>query len=216
MKHITATFLKGLAAVLPIAITLWALWWLGSTAEKVLGGVLRHVLPEGWYVPGMGVAVGLVLVFVVGILLHAWFIRSLYGFFEKQLEKLPLVKTIYGSVKDLLGFFVSGSDRDANQVVVVRFSDGDKEMRVLGFVTRETFDDLPAGVGTDRMVAVYVPMSYQIGGFTVMASRDSIEPIDMTTEEALRFAVTAGMTAKKATNGDQAKTPSAEGRRGVE
>ena len=198
MKQLTAIFLKGLAAVLPVVITLWALWWLARTAENVLGGLLRAILPENWYVPGLGVATGFVVVFVVGILLHAWFVRVLHEFFEKLLEKLPLVKTIYGSVKDLLGFFVGGGDASANQVVAIRFSTGSGQVRVLGFITRETFDDLPRGVGGDNMVAVYVPMSYQIGGFTVMATRDRIEAIDMTTEEALRFAVTAGMTTKKA------------------
>jgi uncharacterized membrane protein len=197
MKRITSIFLKGLAAVLPAVITLWALWWLASTAEKVLGGLLRAALPESWYLPGLGVVTGLVVVFAVGVLLHAWFVRALYEFFERQLEKLPLVKTVYGSVKDLLGFFVSGGDATTDQVVVIRFNDGSRQMRVLGFVTRDRFDDLPRGVGDDDMVAVYVPMSYQIGGFTVMVTHDCIEAIDMTTEEALRFAVTAGLTTTK-------------------
>lgn len=197
MKLISKTFLKGLAALLPIAVTIWAVWWIGSTAEKALGPLIKLVLPEGWYVPGMGVVAGLVLAFIVGVLLNLWIAALFYDWFEKLLEKLPGVKTVYGSVKDLLGFFVADESKKANQTVVVRFQEGDRETRLLGFITREGWDDLPDGIAWDDMVAVYLPMSYQIGGFTIMVPRAAITPIDMTTEEALRFAVTAGMTTKK-------------------
>ena len=201
MKLISKTFLKGLAALLPIAVTIWAVWWIGSTAEKALGPLIKLALPEGWYVPGMGVAAGLILAFVVGVLLNLWIAALFYDWFEKLLEKLPGVKTVYGSVKDLLGFFVADDSKKANQTVVVRFQEGDRETRLLGFITRETWDDLPEGIagtsGGESMVAVYLPMSYQIGGFTIMVPRVSVTPVDMTTEEALRFAVTAGMTTKK-------------------
>jgi uncharacterized membrane protein len=65
---------------------------------------------------------------------------------------------------------------------------------VLGFVTREDFGTMPVGLGGPDVVAVYLPMSYQIGGYTVLLPRRLVEPVDMSVEDALRFTVTAGMS----------------------
>jgi uncharacterized membrane protein len=70
---------------------------------------------------------------------------------------------------------------------------GDTPLRLIGFITREDFGDLPVGIGGDDAVAVYLPMSYQIGGFTTMVPRSAVQPVDMSIEQAMRFAVTAGM-----------------------
>ncbi len=186
-------FLKGLAAVLPVAITAALLYWIAVTLEQVLGAPLRWTLPAGWYKPGMGLAVGLVLVIVIGVLLQVWLARAVHRWMDRLLERLPLVKSIYGSVKDLMSFFVGGKKSQTQKTVIVRVGEGDRQMRLLGFVMRETFDDVPAGVGEAGMVAVYLPMSYQIGGYTVIVRRDAVEPVDMTTEDALKFALTAGV-----------------------
>jgi len=192
MKAITRVFLRGFIAIVPITITIYAVCWLGVSAERALGSLIRVVLPEQYYVPGLGVVAGLLVVLVVGIMMQAYVVRFLFKLAERLFERLPLVKTVYGAVKDLLGFFVGSKDHQPRQVVVIET--GDPKMRLLGFVTRDTFDDLPSGLGADGMVSVYLPMSYQIGGFTVTVPRETVTPIDMTTEEALRFAVTAGMS----------------------
>ena len=74
-------------------------------------------------------------------------------------------------------------------------------MKLLGFVTREDFSDLPAGLAGEGVVAVYLPMSYQIGGYTVMLPRSAIEPVNMSMQDAMKFAVTGGMKAKVSTPG---------------
>jgi len=111
------------------------------------------------------------------------------------MQRIPLVKTIYTSVQDLTDFVSrSGADR-SSQVVVVKVSLGETRARLLGFVTREDFDALPPELGGPDDVAVYMPMSYQVGGYTLFLPRDSVQAIDMTMDQAMRFAVTAGMTA---------------------
>ncbi len=74
------------------------------------------------------------------------------------------------------------------------------EQKLLGLVTRQSFEDTPAGMGDEHSVAVYLPMSYQIGGFTLILPRDQIEPIDMSIEDGLRFALTAGVTVQDTNN----------------
>jgi uncharacterized membrane protein len=195
MKMVTRMFLKGLAAVLPITVTLYVLYWLGSTAETLLGRGLKMCIPDRIYWPGMGVVAWLVLVLVIGVLMNAWLFRKVFRWGERLLERIPLVKALYGSVRDLMGFF-GGSDKKAMRTAVM-VTVGNTPLRLIGFITREDFGDLPAGIGGGDTVAVYLPMSYQIGGFTTMVPRSAVQPIDMTIEQAMRFAVTAGMTGAK-------------------
>jgi uncharacterized membrane protein len=203
------TFLKGLAAVLPMAITLYIFYWLGTTFENLLGGLVKLFVPKQWYVPGAGVALGLFLIFAVGILFHMYVIRRFWQFWESWFNRLPLVKSIYGGVKDVMDF-VSGSGADqAKKVVMVKFGEGDR--RVMGMVTREAFDDVPDVVGTDGMIAVYLPMSYQIGGFTLMLPREQVEEVDMSVEDAMRFAFTAGMTQQRSKASSESDKRSASG-----
>ena len=71
---------------------------------------------------------------------------------------------------------------------------GSTPKRLIGFITRDEFGELPPGIRDDDTLAVYFPMSYQIGGFTMMVPRLAVQPIDMSIEQAMRFVVTAGMS----------------------
>ena len=195
MKLVIKMFLTGLAAVLPVTVTLYVLYWLGSAAESFLGRVLKMLIPGSLYWPGMGVVAGLVLVFVIGVLMKAWLFRKVFRWGERLVEHIPLVKALYGAVRDLMGFFSSSDKKPMRKAVMVTV--GNTPLRLIGFITREDFGDLPAGIGGDGNVAVYLPMSYQIGGFTTMVPRSGVQPIDMSIEQAMRFAVTAGMSEVK-------------------
>jgi uncharacterized membrane protein len=71
------------------------------------------------------------------------------------------------------------------------------EYRLVGFVTREDFTGLPPNLGSHETIAVYLPMSYQIGGYTLMLPRGSIEALDLSPEDAMRYTLTAGVSARK-------------------
>lgn len=198
MKGLSKIFFTGLAAVLPVLLTFYILAWLGAKAESVFGGTLNLLLPALWYKPGMGLVAGVVFIFLVGLTLRAWVVRRFFSLGERLLNRIPLVKAIYGSIRDLMNFF-GGKDQGFSQVVLVRL--GDTQIKLLGFVTREDFSDLPAGLAGEGVVAVYMPMSYQIGGYTVLLPRSAIEPVNMSMQEAMKFAVTGGMKAKAPTLG---------------
>jgi uncharacterized membrane protein len=195
MRKIGKYFLQGLIALLPILLTIYILYWLAISAESILGGFIKLVIPDSLYLPGMGVAAGFVLVFCVGILLNLWLFRKIFQLGEKLLEKLPIVKSLYGSIRDLMGFFDTSKKKDFNKVVMVELAD--KDTRLMGLVTREDFDELPDGIGNNKTVAVYLPMSYQMGGFTVFVPNKNIQPVDMAIEEAMRFTLTAAVSTKK-------------------
>lgn len=206
MKHLSSIFLKGLFTILPLAVTIFVLYWLGYSAERTLGQALQAVLPEALYVPGMGVLAGVLVVFGLGLLVNVWGVPQLFNLGEKLIGKIPLVKTIYGAVRDLLGFFAnSGGLGESSKVVLVTI--GETGIRAVGLLTREQFDDLPEAFGREKRVAVYVPFSYQIGGFTLMIKPEQIEPVDMSLEDAMRFIVTAGVKAGREEPSDEAGPP---------
>lgn len=195
MKKLGKVFIQGLIAVLPVIVTLYILYWLLVSAESFLGGMIQFMLPERFYVPGMGVAAGLLIIFGVGVLLHVWLFRKLFERAEMLLGKLPLVKSLYGSIRDLMGFFDSSKKKKFNKVVMLTM--GGADFRLLGFVTREDFSDLTDGIDAGGTIAVYLPMSYQMGGFTIFISKKSVQAIDMSIEEAMRFMLTAAVSVKK-------------------
>lgn len=190
----TRLFLRGLAAILPLAATIYLLYWLGSKAERLLGPWIGRLLPEGWYVPGTGVAAGFLIVLFIGALMTTYVANWLLAQGEKLLDHIPVVKTIYSSLKDTVSLFADAKSERPNRPVLVEW--GEPKTRVLGFLTRESVGDVVKD-GGDELVAVYLPLAYQIGGFTVMVPRSSIVEVGLSTEDALRFAVTAGMSGGK-------------------
>jgi len=195
-RRISRIFLRGLAVILPIAITLAIVYWLVVTAETLLGGIVRLVLPDRYYWTGLGVLLGIVIILLAGLTVNVWFTRALLGRAEALMERIPIVKSVYGTMRDLAAFLSGGKSKERFQkVVMVSINE---EMRLIGFLTREDFTDLPTEIAaTDDTVAVYLPMSYQIGGFTVYMPRSKVELIDMSIEDAMRFTLTAGMSSAK-------------------
>jgi uncharacterized membrane protein len=190
MRKIWNTMLKGLVAVLPIGLTVYVVYWLAVTAERVFSGTIRRVIPEGAYWPGLGLIAGLLVLYVVGLAVNAYVVRRALRFGDRLFARIPVVKTIYLATRDFMRFFpASGQGSDLKRVVLVPFGPG----RAIGFVTAESGTALGLDdVGGDR-VAVYLPMSYMIGGYTVFVPRDVLEPTSLSVEAAMRIALMGGV-----------------------
>ncbi|NND43703.1 MAG: DUF502 domain-containing protein [Xanthomonadales bacterium] len=191
-QGIAKLFLKGLAVVIPVALTLAILWWMATSSERLLGGLLTRLLPEGWYVPGMGLLSALAIIVLVGLLSHILIVQRLFEVWENLVRRVPLAKTIYVAIKDFMGYFSPGQENRFSKVVLVQLPG--QAFQLLGFVTRESFQDIPLEPAAEDPVAVYMPMSYQIGGYTLYLPRACLTPVDMPFEEAMRLAVTAGVS----------------------
>jgi uncharacterized membrane protein len=192
LKAISKTFLTGLITILPVVLTLYLLYWLVVSAETALGNAIRVVLPEELYWPGMGTIAGLLVVFLVGVLMHAYVVQRLFAWGEEVLYHVPVIKTVYRSIRDFLDYFSPARKDEFQQVVAV--SIGETGMEVIGFVTQAVPERLPEGYRGDDSVLVYVPLSYMIGGYAVLMPRSAVRPLDMSMEEAMRFTLTAGVT----------------------
>ena len=195
MHYISNSILKGLAAILPVGLTLYLIYWLGVSLESLMGPMLKSVIPDSLYHPGMGLVAGVVVLFFVGLLVNAWIVQRLIRLGENVLERIPLVKSVYGGLRDFMEFFSSNRERkDMQQVVLVSFED----MHLLGFITRQDIDHLPDTIENDDLVSVYLPMSYQVGGYTVYIPRSRLTPVQMSMEEAMRQILTAGLSKSRA------------------
>ena len=192
MKFISRNILAGLAAILPIVLTLYLLYWFAVTAETALGGMIRLFLPEPMYWPGMGLVAALLVVFVLGLLMHAYVFRRLFARGERLVYHMPLIKTVYRAIRDFFDYFSPSSKKEFEQVVAVNI--GDTGMQVIGFVTQATPERLPEDFRGEDSVLVYLPLSYMIGGYAVLMPRSAVRPLDMNMEEAMRFTLTAGVT----------------------
>ena len=191
MKSIGRIFLTGVLTVLPVLATVYFTIWLVTTAERFVGKQLEWLMPDEYYRTGMGLALAIVVIFLIGLMMHALLFRRLFGLAERLLLEIPLVRSIYAALRDLFGLFAEHQEARALQVVSVELPGSG--MRLLGFVTRRDFDDLPDGIGRQGEVAVYLPMSYQIGGYTVFLPRERATPVDMSREDAMKFVLTAGL-----------------------
>lgn len=198
MSYLWKNVLKGLATVLPVTLTLYLIYWLGLTIEKGLHPVITSVVPDEYYLPGMGLVAGGVVLFFLGLAVNAWVVQRLIWLVEKLLERIPLVKSIYGSLHDFMDYFAAGKSRGGlKQVVLVSIG----EAKLLGFLTREGIEDIPglSAEGDDDIVAIYLPLSYQIGGYTLYLPRSKVEPVPLSMEDAMRRVLTAELSKSGAT-----------------
>ena len=190
-KYISKTLLTGFITLLPIVLTIYLLYWLSISSEEVLGNALRYVLPHNTYFPGLGMFAGFMVVFIVGLMMNAYLVRKLFSLGEEILYRLPLIKSVYRAFRDFFDFF-SPNKEGLGQVVSVTLNG----MELVGFVTQEDPQRLPPSFRDRDSVLVYLPMSYMVGGYTILVPRSNLRPLQMTRDEAMRFVLTAGITGK--------------------
>ena len=190
-RKLRSALVAGLVVVMPFSLTLWLLWWFGSSTESLLRRVITLVIPDQYYRPGMGIAAAVLLVLAAGTLVNALIVRRLFAAWERFLDHIPVVKTIYGAIRDFTRLLpANGKRRDLKRVVLARFG----EARLVGFVTRDDAAELGIVKREDALVAVYFPMSYQIGGYTVLVPRSALVQLDMPVETAMRLVLTGGLS----------------------
>ena len=196
-KTLSGVFLRGMVVVLPIAMTVAVLAWFAMASENYLGEIIRYLLPDLQYWPGLGIVLGVALIFAAGILVNARIARLLLGYADFLLARIPVVKSIYLSIRDVATCMSGNSQKGFSRVVAVRI----QEMRLIGFVTTEDPKGLPGKTAADKIIGVYLPMSYGIGGYTVYLPKALVEPLDMSLEDAMRVTLSGGVS----TNNKQTK-----------
>ncbi|MBP2638124.1 MAG: hypothetical protein H6Q72_4031 [Firmicutes bacterium] len=183
MKWASKYFINGLIVIVPIAITAFVVINISSFTERLLG----QYLPV--HFPGIALIVVLFFILVVGWLSSHWFLQKLIEIGEKLVGSIPVVKFIYNSVKQISTAVFESQELLKNAVLVPYPHPG---VKALGFVMPELSAPL-ADKFTEEHVCVFVPMSLNLtSGFNIILPRRDIIQLDVTSESALQYVITAG------------------------
>jgi uncharacterized membrane protein len=190
MRKIWNTVLKGLVAILPVGLTVYLIYTLAAAGERLFSDVVKLFIPAQFYWPGLGLLVGVLVLYFVGLAVNAYLVHKALRMSDTLFARIPVVKTIYLAIRDFMRFFPSsGQGSDLQRVVMVPFGPG----KVLGFVTAESDEMLRRSSSPGDMIAVYMPMSYMMGGYTVFVPREIVEPTSLSVEEGMRVALMGGV-----------------------
>ena len=179
MKKIINYFLQGLLYLIPISVTTYVVYW---TFIKI-----DSILPFNF--PGLGLIVIISLITLIGYLGSVIIASPINAFFQRILNRTPLLKTIYTSVKDMMNTFV-GKKKGFSEPVLVKVYENSTIERI-GFVTNEDVESLNIKKGK---VLVYMPHSYAISGQLFIVDKKDVTPIDKSSGEIMKLIISGGVT----------------------
>ncbi|MBN1127156.1 MAG: DUF502 domain-containing protein [Sedimentisphaerales bacterium] len=184
MKRLLGYFVRGLLVFVPAALTIFAVVWTFTKLDMLFRDLF------GLDRPGLGLALGLAVTFglitAIGIFASNFLGRTLFNLLDSILKRVPLIKLLYGSVKDFIEAFAGEKKSFDRPVVAELIPDGPK---AVGFVTR---DDL-SFLGLDGQVAVYFPQSYNFAGSVLVLPADRVRQLEVDSSTAMAFIVSGGV-----------------------
>ncbi len=179
-SRIIQHFFQGVLVLAPIFLTFYAIVWVFDTLDSLLGFTD--------FIPGLGVVVVLVGITLVGYLSSFFIIGRLFDLFDRLLEKTPVIKYLYTSIKDVFDALMGKKKKFDHPVLVNVYNE---EVWEVGFITRSDAKDF----GLEDVVAVYVPMSLSIAGKVYFVKPHRVRPIEhVSAGDAMKFAVSGGVT----------------------
>eukprot|EP01132_Coremiostelium_polycephalum_P000303 gene303-392_t len=185
-------FLRGLLVIVPFALTGYII----SIALNWMDGIVKIKIP------GLGIAIILTAITLLGYLGSSLLVRSLFDNVEKIVTKVPMIGTIYTSFKDLIAAFV-GNKKKFDKPVLVTI-DRAQKIQKIGFITQEELGvlQLPASA------AVYIPESYGFSGGLYIVAKEMIMPlVDVSGAEVMKFVISGGVAAIQPTHDKEADEP---------
>jgi len=182
MKKLIDYFIKGLLIFIPIALTVFLLFWVFNSVDSIF----RNLLPRK--IPGLGLLLTVVLITVIGFIASNFLGRKFFELIEKIFRGLPLVKLLYSAVKDMIEAF-AGEKKSFDKPVLATIAPGSKT-KVVGFITRESLENF----GLADYVSVYIPQSYNFAGNVLLFPKEAIEPLDIESSQAMAFIVSGGVS----------------------
>lgn len=188
MKNLVRYFIQGILVVVPITITLYVLikivLMIGSTLNSF--GLILHPVID----PFIEIVAGVVFITLLGFLGSSILFKPIFLLLENAIERAPLIKIIYSSIKDFLSAFVGSKKRFTKPVLI----DVDKAngIQQLGFITQESITELGISM-EDKKVAVYIPLSYAFSGKLLIVPAFSVKPLSISAADAMKFMVSGGV-----------------------
>lgn len=179
-RRLLRYFLQGIIILAPIGVTAYVLYWLFDKIDNILRPYVN--------IPGIGFAIILAFIILVGWVSSNFLMGSVISFFDQVMDRTPGVKFIYTSTKDFFEAF-AGKKKKFNRPVLANVFGED--VWIVGFLTDEELEKLE--LGADK-VSVYVPQAYHWAGQLYVLPRNKVRKIDkITSGEAMKYAVTGGV-----------------------
>lgn len=197
MKQLYQYFFRGLITVLPIGLTIYFLYVFWTWSEQFFKSWISPIVGNA-YIPGMGLIIGVSSIVVLGYLISHRLILKLLSMVEFPFANIPVVKSIYLSLKNFADYFNPVQEASSQQAVILKSPNSDIEM--IGLITLQDAEAFPAGFSPKDRVAVFLPMGYNIGGYTVFVPREWVTPVEMSAEEVMRNSLFAWMMNSKEQN----------------
>ena len=186
MKKLVNYFLQGLLYIAPLGITAYIIYGVFTFMD----GLLQEYLFKFFdiKIPGLGVLTLIIFLIFVGFLGRTFIAQPIKLLFRNIIDRIPLLKFIYGAFNDLFSAFV-GKEKKFSKPVLVKVN-LNSDLEKLGFITEENLELL----GEKDKVAVYFPHSYNFSGELFIVPRANIKPVDINSSEVMKFIVSAGLT----------------------
>ena len=178
MSRLLNYFFRGVIVVAPVAVTVYICYAIFTSIDNWLG----------FRIPGVGFLLTIVLITLVGFFASNLITRGLLSAVEATLERLPFVRLLYGSTRDLLNAFVGEKRRFDKPVLVAPIAQSG--VRVLGFLTQESL----AVIGLRDHVTVYVPQSYGFAGQLIVVPAAQVTPLGTESADLMAFIISGGVT----------------------
>jgi uncharacterized membrane protein len=194
MHRFAKYFLQGMVLVVPVSITLYVVWASINWIDNLIYGMLGYFMDIPLELPGLGLLAFLAIITLLGYVGSNFIAQSMFEVVEKILNRLPLVKLVYSSIKDLISAFV-GDKKKFDQAVLVTMN---KESGIakLGFITQKNL----AGLGLHDKVAVYLPHSYNFSGNLFIVPMENVTPLAVPGSDVMKFIVSGGVADIAVTN----------------
>tara|TARA_B100000959_G_scaffold210082_1_gene220655 strand:- start:5155 stop:5784 length:630 start_codon:yes stop_codon:yes gene_type:complete len=202
----------GLLVWLPLVVTIFAIRFLVNLMDRTLLLLPTAYQPEtlfGFNIPGLGMLLALLVVFLTGIVVANFFGRQLVRLWEQMLARIPLVRSIYSAVKQIVETLFSGQGKSFRKVVMVEWPR--RDMWTLAFVTGDAFADFEKSLGKS-LVHLYVPTTPNpTSGFFVMVPREDVRELEISVDEGLKMILTTGVVTPHKESDEVSDNPESSG-----
>ncbi|WP_406671995.1 DUF502 domain-containing protein [Natronospira sp.] len=189
MQRVGALFLLGLATLLPAMLIGYLLFRFLAGAERMLGQVLATLLPANWYLPGMGLLAGLLLILMAGLLARSWIGPPVGRWLSHRVGRLPILGRLYLALRAVIRRF-SGEHPVAFTSVVLVLDGAGGRGRIGLVAERQPMQLSPEG---PARVPVYFPAPFQPGGDLEFVPADHLQEVEMSVDQALTLVLSAGL-----------------------
>ena len=184
-------FIKGLLVVVPLGAAFFLIYWSFASIDNALNLstfiIANPKTGKPIYIPGLGILSIILVILIAGVLLTTVVTDPIKNWFYRWLNRLPLFKFLYYSIKDFTGAFV-GEEKKFNEPVLVQINEFG--LKKVGFLTQHSMSTL----SLENEVAVYLPYSYSFAGQVIIIAADKVTPVNKTAADVMKFVISGGVS----------------------